>query len=89
MLIKATHFLYIHHEHSSILWSNQLGFTQDHHQCPICAFKALDEIKTKALTTINKPKPALSYLPLPNYRIDDTFVLFPFNPRAPPVYRIF
>jgi len=84
MLIKTTHFLYIHHEHSSILDSNKLAYSEYHPECPICAYEAIDEIEIQNTFTLAKPEFIFSLLLIYNYVIAHIHPLYTFNLRAPP-----
>jgi hypothetical protein len=89
MLIKTTHFLYIHHEHSSIPISNKAVYSNYHPKCPICAYETIDEIEIQNIFTLVKPEFIFSLLLINNYVIAHIHPLYTFNLRAPPVNDFF
>lgn len=85
MLIKTTHFLYVHHEHFSIPRSNTLVYSEYHSKCPICAYETVDEIEIHMSFILGKPEFTFSLFLIYDFVIAYIHPLYTFNLRAPPV----
>lgn len=85
LLIKATHFLYVHHEPCHISKSDKPQIYEKHKKCPICAFKFVQFTANKKPQTISKPQFFLVYKATCSSNIYLTKSSYSFNLRAPPV----
>lgn len=85
MLIIATHFLYIHHDHSHISNHHKLELNKDHSECPICAYEIVNAIDDQIKFSIAKPESLSDFLAICNQVIFFIHPFYSFNLRAPPV----
>jgi len=85
LLIKATHFLYVHHEPRYISKSDQPEVYKKHKTCSICAFKFVQFTANKKPQTTYKPLFFLVYKATYSPNIYLTKSSYSFNLRAPPV----
>ena len=84
ILIKATHFLYIHHEHH-ITHSNKPEVSKEHHKCQVCTYKFVEFIDDENPQNIGKPEFFSDYFAFHSQSACIIPTLFSFYLRAPPV----
>lgn len=84
ILITATHFLFIHHEHYHSSNSNKLELNEYHAECPICAYETVNLIDNQFKFSIGKPELQLCLLTIRNQVVFYIQPLYSFNLRAPP-----
>ncbi|HPD95085.1 MAG TPA: hypothetical protein PLA24_04250 [Tenuifilaceae bacterium] len=85
LLIKATHFLYVHHEHYHSTYPSKTELAKQYQKCPICAFEFVVFFTNTNSQNKVVPEYFSDYTPL---YIQSTPVLdnpYSFNLRAPPV----
>ncbi len=85
LLIKATHFLYIHHEHHHISHSNKIEVSKKYHKCPICAFEFAVIIDNEKPQKTGKPEFFSDYYAFYSQSACIIRSFYSFNLRAPPV----
>jgi hypothetical protein len=85
LLIKATHFLYVHHEHHHISKSDKPEVHEKHEKCPICAFEFVEFIANKKLQNTGKPEFFSVYYAAYTQSACITKPYYSFHLRAPPV----
>lgn len=85
MLITATHFLYIHHEHSNISNPNKLELNEATSECPICEYEAVNAIDDQIKLLIGRPELLSTFLTIYEQITFYTHPFYSFNLRAPPV----
>ena len=85
LFIKATHFLYVHHEHHHISFSDKPEVNEKHKNCPICAFEFVEFIDNKNPQNTGKPEFLSDYYALYSQSACIIISFFSFYLRAPPV----
>jgi len=85
LLIKWTHFLYVHHEHHHISFSDKSEFKEKHEKCPICAFEFVEFINNKKLQNTGNPESFSVYHSAFIQNACITKSNYSFYLRAPPV----
>ena len=85
ILIKSTHFLYIHHDNFSISFSKKPVVSTKHKKCLICAFKFVEFISNALPQNYDKPKFFLVYYIISIQSVCIAELSYTFNLRAPPV----
>lgn len=85
LLIKATHFLYVHHEHYNISNSDKPEVYEKHKKCPICAFEFIEFIDNEKLQKTAKPESFSVYFAACTQSACLTKPNHSFYLRAPPV----
>ena len=85
LLIKATHFLYVHHEHHHISFSDKPEVNEKHKKCPICAFEFVEFIDNENPQNIGKTEFLSDYYTFHSQSAHIVFSSYSFNLRAPPV----
>jgi len=83
ILIKGTHRLFVHHDHSSI--SNKLEITIKHKHCPICAFEFVEFIESDNQPLPDIHKSLCEYYPEFIKGEIELQTIYSFSLRAPPV----
>ena len=85
LMIKATHFLYEHHEYYNISHSNKPELNEKHHKCEVCAYKLIQLIDNKCQPYNVKPEFLSDFLAI--YSQSEFIILsfYSFSLRAPPV----
>jgi len=73
IIIKATHHLYIHHEHFHHTTNTEKQFHKLYFKCPICDFKFIEYVKGKNLLRIQKPEYVINIY---NLSTEDIFIAF-------------
>ncbi len=86
LLIKATHFLYVRHEHHHISFSDKPEINKKHHKCPICAFEFVEFIENENPQNTGKPESFSDYYTFHRQSVCIIQSFYSFNPRGPPVY---
>ncbi|MEA3495451.1 MAG: hypothetical protein U9R42_05380 [Bacteroidota bacterium] len=85
LLIKATHFLFVHHERHHISFSDKPKVNEKHKNCPICAFEFVEFIDNENPQYTVKPEFFLDYDTSYSQSEHIVFPSYSFNLRAPPV----
>jgi len=86
IIVKDTHHLYCHHEHSYHTSDKEKNFYKASFKCPVCTFKFTEYNKIKILINILKQEFIIDF---PNISVKNLFIkpfLFCFFLRAPPIY---
>ncbi len=84
ILIKAFHYLYVHHDHQIHLESHQKQITQLHKTCPICSFVFVEFINDNKVYKIVVPDFFSDLYTFIYKRIYIPYNLCSFHLRAPP-----
>jgi len=85
LLIKAMHFLSIHHEHHHIFHSDKSEVSKKHHKCPICTYEFVEIIDDENPQNIGKPEFFSDFYALYSHGACIILSLYSFYLRAPPV----
>jgi hypothetical protein len=85
-IIKATHFLYVHHEHCHITFSDKTAINKTHKECPICAFDYAQFVKTTVSYQLGKVEFISDYTIKDTEKAKIQASKHSFFLRAPPVY---
>ena len=85
ILIKATHFLYVHHENHHISFSDKPEINEKHEKCQICSFDFVEFIDYENPQNTGKPEFFLDYYTSYSQSAHIFFSSYSFNLRAPPV----
>ena len=85
LLIKATHFLFVHHEHHHISFSDKPEINEKHKKCPICAYEFVEFIDNENPQNTGKPEFFSDYYTFHSQRECIILPFYSFNLRAPPV----
>jgi hypothetical protein len=85
ILIKGTHFLYMHRGHHYVSVSDQPEIHKIHYKCPICSFVFVEFIDDKEAIFTDKPIVCLVYFIADIQNRHNTRLPYSFNLRAPPV----
>ncbi len=84
ILIKAFHYLYVHHDHDIHLESHQKQITQLHKTCPICSFEFVEFINDNKVHKIVVPEYISDLYTFIHQSVYISNDLYSFNLRAPP-----
>ncbi|MCD4793232.1 MAG: hypothetical protein K8R54_08380 [Bacteroidales bacterium] len=85
LLVKATHFLYVHHEHHHISFSDKPEINGKHKKCPICAYEFVEFIDNENPQNTGKPEFFSDYYTFQRQSACIILSFHSFNPRGPPV----
>jgi len=85
LLIKATHFLFVHHEHYQISFSDKPEINEKHKKCPVCAFEFVEFVDDESQLNNGKPYFPPDYFAVYSQSVLITIPFYSFHLRAPPV----
>ena len=85
LLIKATHFLYLHHEQHHAFYSKKSEVSKKHNKCPICTFEFVEFIDDENPQDIGKPEFFSDFYAFYSHGAYIILSFYSFYLRAPPV----
>lgn len=83
--IKATHRLFIHHEHSTISISDKQEINTSHNHCPICAFEFVEFIDSDNQPLLKNNEYLYAYYSVYIQKEIALNTFYSISLRAPPV----
>ncbi|TKG90748.1 hypothetical protein EYV94_23070 [Puteibacter caeruleilacunae] len=83
-LIKVTHFLYVHHEHSDCCHADKSELSKKHKICSICAFDFVEFIQAEKSYFAGAPELLSVYYPIYRPGVTVRTVQYCIFLRAPP-----
>jgi hypothetical protein len=83
--LKGAHFLFVHHEHHHISFSDRPEIEIGHTNCPICAFDFVEFIDNKHSRDTGTPEFFSHVFTLHSQSAWVLLASYSFNLRAPPV----
>lgn len=85
IIIKTTHFLYVHHEHHHSHSTHKPAICKTHEKCSICTFDYIEFINNIPPKYASKSEIILDYYIEYPHHTKKVVVQYSFQLRAPPI----